>query len=298
MMIQRKLIYMLLGGLLALGLTFGAFAAFAQTEDNATTTPDTATEDDAATTPDTATEDDSTTTTPALPGYGRSGHHGADGTASAALTADDELLANALGITTDELDAAKEAAKTAAIEQAVADGLLTQDEADQLLAGDLGRHSFARSITHMDNYDALLADALGISTDELAAARDEAYTARLAEMVTSGVITQEQADLMQAYENVQGYVDYDALNASVQSYLEEAVAQALADGVITQEQADLMLSELANINVHGLGDFSRHGAGSDFGGRGHGHGSFDGSDGRGSFTPTTPSDTTTETSGA
>ena len=36
----------------------------------------------------------------------------------------------------DELSAAREEAKTAAVEQAVADGLITQAQADEILSGD------------------------------------------------------------------------------------------------------------------------------------------------------------------
>ncbi len=42
-----------------------------------------------------------------------------------------ELLANALGITVDELDTAQQAAAAAALKQAVTDGFITQAQADQ-----------------------------------------------------------------------------------------------------------------------------------------------------------------------
>src|SRR5687767_12844048 len=46
---------------------------------------------------------------------------------------DDTYLADALGITVAELETAREEARTAAIEQAVEDGLLTREQADELL---------------------------------------------------------------------------------------------------------------------------------------------------------------------
>ncbi|MBE2200280.1 MAG: hypothetical protein IAE79_16820 [Anaerolinea sp.] len=263
MMMQKKLIYMLLGGFLALALTFGAFATFAQTDDDT---------DGAATTP----------------GFGRSGGRGVM-SGMADVNKDGELLAEALGITVAELQAAQEAARAVAIAQAVTDGLLTQEQADELLSGSMGRH---RGLPggRFNNGHTFLAEALGITTEELEAAQAEAFTARLALLVEAGDITQEQADQMQAYKNVQGYVDYDALNDSVRSYFEAAITQALADGVITRAQADEMLNNLTNMNMRGFG-------GPGFGGRGRGH---HGGHGAGGFAPMpqTPADTTIESSGA
>ena len=86
-----------------------------------------------------------------------------------------EELAAALGVTTDELTAAYEKANQAALEKAVADGLITQAQADELQQNGQsfpfgGRWSGWLSQKGID-YEALLADALGISVDELQAAR-------------------------------------------------------------------------------------------------------------------------------
>ncbi|HEX6387368.1 MAG TPA: hypothetical protein VF177_22090 [Anaerolineae bacterium] len=239
-MLQRKLTYMVLGGLVALALVFGAFATFAQTDGDD--------DDDTATaTPEAETEDGSSGET-TIPDWGRRGRRGPDGVAS------NELLVEALGITVEELEAAQEEARAAAIEQAVTDGLLTQEQADQLLEngfGGRGRHfGLGR--------DTFLAEALGISVEELQAARMEVYEAQLAEMVAAGAITEEQADLMLAQKAVQGYIDVEALQATLQEAYEDAVAQALADGVITQEQADQLLSTPA-FGFPGFGGgFGRH----------------------------------------
>src|SRR4030042_813167 len=111
--------------------------------------------------------------------------------------ASDEDLAAALGITTDELTAAYETAKTAAIEQALEQGLITQAQADELKANDralpfAGRWSGWLNQNGID-FNALLADALGISTDELAAARPTAFDATIDQAVADGNLPQDQA---------------------------------------------------------------------------------------------------------
>ena len=84
-----------------------------------------------------------------------------------------EGLATALGISVDELTTAYQTATDKALEQAVAADLITQTQADAIkargefrfglhLAGFLGGSDI--------DYQALLADALGISTEELTAA--------------------------------------------------------------------------------------------------------------------------------
>lgn len=172
---------------------------------------------------------------------------------------DSQALADALAITLDELTAAQTTARATAIAQAVSDGLLTQEQADQLLANNYGWHGFG-----LDN-DSYLADALGITVEALQAAKLSVYQAKLAEMVTAGTITQEQADLLLAQKRVQGYYDAAGVQSAAQAAYAEAVAQALADGVITQEQADALLSNNSSFGFGGPGF-----GGPDFGGP-HGH---------------------------
>ena len=88
-----------------------------------------------------------------------------------------------------------------------------------------------------------LADALGITVDELQAAMDEAHAARLAQAVENGRITQEQADMMQARHDLRSYLNQDEIRDAIRSIYKDAVQQAVTDGVITQEQADSILSE-------------------------------------------------------
>ncbi|MCA9925934.1 MAG: hypothetical protein KC421_26365 [Anaerolineales bacterium] len=240
MVISKKLLYMALGGILTLSMIFGAYATFAQTDEGS---------DDA--TP--AEGDDTTDTTPETPLFdGHSGQHGfarsADG-----LGKNEDLLAEELGVTVEELQAAYEEVRVALIEQAVADGLLTQEQADQLLSGTNGPvggrgfmpHGLASSDVDVEE---MLADALGVSVDELQAAREAVNAARLEQMIEDGVITQEQVDLMQARQAVQDYLDIDAINDSIQTAYEAAIEQALADGVITQEQADQMSENIPSFN--------------------------------------------------
>jgi len=213
-----------------------------------------------------------------------------------------QLLADALGITVEQLDKGYEAARVAAIKQAVEQGLLTQEQADEMLVwggvggkrfggmkglGDFfGRGRAPTGLSGKIDEDALLAEALGITTEKLEAAREQANQAALEQAIAEGLITQEQADEMtakkQTAEALQSYLGRDVLLAqalgmtveelqaaykegkslsdllsekgldavtvreNMQAAREAALAKAVADGVITQEQAD----ELAN---RGLG---------------------------------------------
>lgn len=270
---QNRLIYMLLGGVLALSLAFGGFAVFAQ-DDDGDAEPD-------PTTPDTETETGEET--PAWPNGRR--FHGRSGD----LTGGDEFLAEALGITTDELDEAQQAAFAAGVALAVEEGLITQAQADEILARDFHpRGGFGRFGLSVEPGE-LLADALGISVEELQTAQDEAHAARLAQLVEEGVITQAQADMMAARAAVNNYFDREAVQEMIQDAYETAVSQALSDGVITQEQADALLSE------NNFGPFGFGGPGGRGGRRGHGpRGGFGPQNG--SFAP--DNGLTTENSGA
>lgn len=134
-------------------------------------------------------------------------------------------LAAALGITVDELQAAEQSARAAALAQAVTDGKITQEQADQMVngPGGLGRGADQQ----------YLADALGITLDELQAAQDKVQADQLAQAVADGKLTQEQADEITARQKLQRY-----LADQMQAAYAAGVQQAVSDGVITQEQAD------------------------------------------------------------
>jgi hypothetical protein len=194
---------------------------------------------------------------------------------------DGESLATALGISTDELNAAYAKAKENAINQALADGLITQTQADQLsergIAFPFLRWRGWLSENGID-FEALLADALGISVETLQDAYQQAYQIRIDQAVADGKLTEADADLIRGR---QGLFSNDAFRSSMQAAFEAAVQQALENDVITQSQADQILSSQS-----GAGFLNFHG-----GMRGPGrHGGFDGRmpEGRDSSAPSTP----------
>jgi len=159
-----------------------------------------------------------------------------------------EHLAQALGISADELDAAMKSAQAAMLEEAVANGRITQEQADLIQAG--------MALRDYVDKDAIMAEALGISVDELNAARDEGTSLR---------------DLFQE----QG-LDRQTLRENLKNAMDDALNQAVADGVITQEQADLLREKTQNFGERGFGGpgfggpgFERHGMPGGFFGHGN-----------------------------
>lgn len=183
--------------------------------------------------------------------------------------ASDAELAAALGIDTAKLQAAYTTATAEALKQAVAEGLITQAQADQMTANGDGRFRGLPMIKNSSiDYDALLAKALGISSDQLKAAVQKAFNARIDQAVTDGSMTQAQADLEKGRNALQNDTKF---NASIQSAYEAAVKQAVTDGVITQAQADAILKSQADRPTMGLGGPGMKGPGGhggEFGGRG------------------------------
>ena len=233
------------------------------------------------------------TALPGLLGEGYLNHGGGWGGRGFAGDIDyTQLLADALGLTTDELQAAYQMARDAAIDRAVEQGLITQEQADQMKVWGgfggkgFGFGGFGRGRADVPggaiDEEALLAKALGITTDELQAAREKANQAAIDQAVADGLITQEQADEMQARKDLVSYLDRDTLLAkalgmtaedlkaayadgktlstlmsekgldavTVREKLTEAyndaLAQAVKDGVITQEQADAAKDGMQN----------------------------------------------------
>lgn len=181
----------------------------------------------------------------------------------------DENLAAALGISMEELEAAREEARAAVLAQAVEDGLITQAQADAISTGERPLSQRLMGAWLSENgvdYQAALAEALGISTEELQAARLQALEAQLAQAVADGEMTQERADLVIARRTLAADGTFQS---SMQSAFETALQQAVDSGVITQEQADLILEAQAG---HSLFDFGggRGGSGGHGGHGGHG----------------------------
>lgn len=178
------------------------------------------------------------------------------------------LLAEALGVTVEELETAQDQARSlaqdAAISQAVADGELTQEQADAIqelegLWGDrgfggprvggtrgLGVNGDVSPRMALDEHDAYLAEALGISVEELEAAKEAALQAGIDQAVADGTITEEQAGNLRTELALKDYVADE-----LESVLDAAIAQAVADGVVTQEQADALLDEWQGLGRRG-----------------------------------------------
>lgn len=226
MSLLKRMLYMGLGAFLVLALVLGGAFVFAQSGDDAD-----------AEAPDEEQTIDEERALPAIHAWRfheRGAHLGGDG---------QDLLAEALGITVDELQEAHEDVRQAIVDQALEEELITEAQAEALREGDRP-FGLGRSLQDLDvDYDALLAEALDISAEELDEARSEARAARLQALVEDGVLTQEQADLIAAREAVQEYVDVDGLAQMMQNAYEEAIAAALEEGAITQEQADQLLEK-------------------------------------------------------
>lgn len=168
--------------------------------------------------------------------------------------ADGQNLADALGISLEDLQAAQQKAAEAGLQQAVDQGLLTQEQADALQARGLGMmHARAFGSRMADGIDgeALLADALGISVADLQAAELSARNAALDQAVADGRITQEQADQMKARAAFGQYLNRDDVRQTLRSAYESVVQKAVEAGVITQEQADAILSNADSVGPFG-----------------------------------------------
>jgi hypothetical protein len=208
-----------------------------------------------------------TTTTPdqAFPGRGRHG--------GAQVGASDAELAKALGISEEQLQAAYDTAGAEALKEAVAKGLITQAQADQMSARGnrflfhLGKPGSTETV----DSEALLAKALNITTEQLQAARLEAFNASLDAALQAGTLTQAQVDQM---KGMQALANDDAFQSGLTAAFEAQVKEAVTRGTITQAQADAILAAQAqNGGFFGRGFGPGIGRGPGFGG---GHGGFDG----------------------
>ena len=134
-------------------------------------------------------------------------------------------LAESLGVEMEVVEAAIEAARAEAIAQAVADGTITQEEADEIVERAELRNVI-RDIFDYDAKEAVVAGVLGITVEELEAAEEAGI--HLPELVEeSGV---EMSDIHDAIELAKA----------------EALQDAVDSGLITQEQADEIASHEGN----------------------------------------------------
>lgn len=171
-----------------------------------------------------------------------------------------EDLANALGITTDALNTAYQNTYLAALKDAVAKGLITQAQADQLTANGAAFPFGNRWDSWLNqngiDFNTYLADALGISVDQLKAAYQTAYNTNIDQAVTDGNLTQAQADL---FKGRYALYNDSTFQSSMQSAYSSEVNAAVASGVITQAQADQILSNSNNLFMSGMGGLEGRG---------------------------------------
>ncbi|HEU0073917.1 MAG TPA: hypothetical protein VFS30_07880 [Dehalococcoidia bacterium] len=161
-----------------------------------------------------------------------------------------EALAGQLGISVDQLSAAQEAAKTQAIDDALASGRITEAQAERLRNAEPGdlRRGFGQRVRHaIGNALESVAGILGLTTDEVRQG--------LADGKTLNDLAAEQ-----------GVTD---LEAQLVSKLTADIQAKVADGSITQEQADGMIENLSER----VSDLVNH-EGGKFGGRFGGHRGF------------------------
>jgi hypothetical protein len=149
----------------------------------------------------------------------------------------EEALAEALGITVDELQAAHDAIFKDRIEAAVDEGKLTEEQAEQLLSREGPGYRGRRAPIGMGSeMNSLLADELGITASTLEAAQAKAHEALMAEALENGDLSEEQVEMMRSHQALAPY-----LQAAMAEAFENAVDQALSEGAITQTQAELLL---------------------------------------------------------
>jgi len=186
-------------------------------------------------------------------------------------------FAEALGISVEELQAAHQTAQDTVIEQALDEGVITEAQAERLTDNNFKAFHILVGPDNPMDMDAHLADALGISADELAEAREAAKDAAIEQALADGKITEEQVEMMEARQALQSYMEKDEMiakalgitvddlgvakedglripdlieelgiereefEANLQTIREDTLQQAVEDDVITQEQADQML---------------------------------------------------------
>jgi hypothetical protein len=168
-----------------------------------------------------------------------------------------EALASALGISVDEYDAAVEKAQGQVVDEAVAEGWLTQDQADLLQwrmdqAPGPGMPGMGRGFGELghgmmggeDNLLSIAADQLGMKLTDL-----------LTELQGGKSIADVAGE-----KGVDTQVIIDAYLAQIKTNLDEAVTA----GRITQKQADYQLQQMEQrvtdqLNNTGIEDF--HGGG-------------------------------------
>lgn len=156
-----------------------------------------------------------------------------------------------LGLTVEELNAAQTAVQEAMLTQLVEDGVITQEQLNEIMELQALRE-LAKDIFSREDAHAVIAETLGMTVEEYEVAREDG--SRLSEIAET-----------------QG-IDLETVMTAVTEARTAAFDQAVADGLLTQEQADELLSQNDRLGFggHGRGDHGEpHG-----GGFGNGSGNF------------------------
>lgn len=145
-----------------------------------------------------------------------------------------EALAEALGITVDELHTAQESVRDARIAEAIESGMITEEQVAQF--ADHQRSGYPIRGRFMgEEFMTALAEELGISLEELERAQAQVQEDFIAQGVQEGVISPDQGEMIKARNAVRAYMR-DGLHDAMES----AIERALSDGAISSDQADLL----------------------------------------------------------
>ncbi len=137
-----------------------------------------------------------------------------------------EALAEKLGVTVEELQAAQDAARTDMLDDALASGRITEEQAERLRNAEPGerRHGVGQRVRHgIGNVLESAAEILGLTTDEVRAGFSEGQS--LNDMAAEQGVTDLEAQLV--------------------SKLTADIEAKVADGSITREQGDQMIEKLS-----------------------------------------------------
>ena len=148
-----------------------------------------------------------------------------------------EGLADALGISVDELQAAQDLAFENGVADAVESGRLDEERAELMIAG--------RRLQRSIDQEAIMAEVLGVSAEDLKSA-------------------QADGTMRELHESLE--LDRGTMHERMQAAQEAAVAAAVQDGVITAEQAEALQGAKGQrgfgrtgCNKGGHGGFKGHG---------------------------------------
>ena len=145
-----------------------------------------------------------------------------------------EALAEALGISVDELHTAQESVRDARLAEAVESGMITEEQVAQIADHQRGGYPF-RGRFLGEEFMTALAEELGISLEELERAQAQVREDFIAQGVQEGVISADQVELMEARNALRAYMK-DGLHDA----MEGAIKRALSDGAISSGQVDLL----------------------------------------------------------